>query len=123
PARALNNLRELAQDPDVVAVMCTRYSPVVVETLPEIHRLKLPLLDPWAAADGITDNGYIPNYVFRLSLRDAWALAAMMRYAKQKGAHKVASSRPTPNGAQQPQSRETRRHPGNPPGNRQRPVV
>ncbi|BBL72736.1 amino acid ABC transporter substrate-binding protein [Methylogaea oryzae] len=89
PARALNNLRELAQDPDVVAVMCTRYSPVVVETLPEIHRLKLPLLDPWAAADGITDNGYIPNYVFRLSLRDAWALAAMMRYAKQKGAHKV----------------------------------
>lgn len=89
PARSLNNLRELAQDPDVVAVMCARYSPVVVEMLPEIHRLKLPLLDPWAAADSITDNDYSPNYVFRLSLRDSWALAVMMRHALKSGIRKV----------------------------------
>jgi branched-chain amino acid transport system substrate-binding protein len=89
PARSLNNLRELAADPDVIAVMCARYSPVVVELLPEIHRLGMPLLDPWAAADGIIDNGYQPNYVFRLSLRDSWALQVMMRHAKSLGAMKV----------------------------------
>jgi len=89
PARSLNNLRELAADPDVVAVMCARYSPVVVELLPEIHRLRMPLLDPWAAADAITDNGYSPNYVFRLSLRDSWALEVMMRHALNLGARKV----------------------------------
>jgi branched-chain amino acid transport system substrate-binding protein len=89
PARSLNNLRELAADPDVVAVMCGRYSPVVVEILPEIHRLKMLMLDPWAAADSITDNDYSPNYVFRLSLRDSWALQVMMRHALKGGARKV----------------------------------
>lgn len=89
PARSLNNLRELAADPDVVAVMCARYSPVVVELLPEIHRLKMPLLDPWAAADSITDNDYSPNYVFRLSLKDSWALQVMMRHALKSGFRKV----------------------------------
>jgi len=89
PARSLNNLRELAADPDVIAVMCARYSPVVVEILPEIHRLKMPLLDPWAAADAITDNEYRPSYVFRLSLRDSWALQVMLRHASKLGHRKV----------------------------------
>lgn len=89
PARSLNNLRELAADPSVVAVLCARYSPVVVEMLPEIHRLKMPVLDPWAAADSIVDNGYTPNYVFRLSLKDEWALSVMMRHALKSGARKV----------------------------------
>lgn len=89
PARSLNNLRELAADPDVVAVMCARYSPVVVELLPEIHRLKMLMLDPWAAADSITENDYSPNYVFRLSLRDSWALQVMMRHALKSGIRKV----------------------------------
>lgn len=89
PARSLNNLRELAADPDVVAVMCARYSPVVVELLPEVHRLKMPMLDPWAAADSITENDYSPNFVFRLSLRDSWALQVMMRHALKSGIRKV----------------------------------
>ncbi|MDO9144872.1 ABC transporter substrate-binding protein [Rhodoferax sp.] len=89
PARSLNNLRELAADPDVVAVMCGRYSPVVVEMLPEIHRLKMLMLDPWAAADAITENDFTPNYVFRLSLRDSWALPVMMRHALKQGHRKV----------------------------------
>jgi branched-chain amino acid transport system substrate-binding protein len=89
PARSLKNLRELAADPDVVAVLCARYSPVVVELLPEIHRLKMLVLDPWAAANSITDNDYSPNYVFRLSLKDSWALQVMMRHALKSGARKV----------------------------------
>lgn len=89
PARALNNLRELAADPDMVAVLSGRFSPVVVELLPEIHRLKMLMLDPWAAADPITDHNYRPNYVFRLSLRDTWALQVMMRHALKSGARRV----------------------------------
>lgn len=89
PARSLNNLRELAADPNVVAVLCGKFSPVVVEALPEIHRLKLPLLDPWAAADPITDHEYRPGYVFRLSLRDSWAIEAMVRHAKDRKLRKL----------------------------------
>lgn len=89
PARAANNLRELAADPDVVAVLCGKYSPVAVELLPEIHRLKIPFLDPWAAADPITDHGFSPDYVFRLSLRDTWAVGAMMDHAGRRGLRRL----------------------------------
>lgn len=90
PARAGNNLRELAADSDVVAVMCGKYSPTVVDLLPEIHRLKIPYLDPWAAADPITAHGFSPDYVFRLSMRDTWAVQAMLRHAKQRGLSRLA---------------------------------
>ena len=90
PARALNHLREVAADPAVVAVMCGKYSPVVIDLLPEIHRLQMPYLDPWAAADPITDNGYSPNFVFRLSMRDSWAMQAMLQQASKHGAKRVA---------------------------------
>lgn len=89
PARSIKNLREFAADPTVVAVLCGRYSPVVVEAIPEIHRLKLPLLDPWAAADSITAHDFRPNYIFRLSLRDTWAMQVMIRHAGQRGLHKL----------------------------------
>ncbi len=89
PARSLNNLRELATDPDVVAVMCARYSPVVVEILPEIHRLGMILLDPWAAADSITEHSFSPSYVFRVSLSDSLALQVAMRYGQKISARKI----------------------------------
>jgi branched-chain amino acid transport system substrate-binding protein len=81
PARAAENLRELAADPSVVAVMCGKHSPVVQHLLPLIHELGMPLLDPWAAADDITRYPRTPNFVFRLSLTDSWALDAMLRSA------------------------------------------
>jgi branched-chain amino acid transport system substrate-binding protein len=89
PARSLANLRELAAMPDLVAVYCGRFSPTVLEAIPLIHELKLPLLDPWGSADGIVDNGRSPNYVFRLSLRDSWAMPTMLRHASAKGAKRV----------------------------------
>ncbi len=89
PARALENLKELAAQPDLVAVFGGRLSPPLLDSLPLIHELKLPLLDPWASADGIVDNGYAPNYVFRLSLRDGWAMPTMLRHAAKKGAKQV----------------------------------
>lgn len=89
PARFIKNLHEFAADPNIVAVFCGRYSPVVVEAIPDIHRLKLPLLDPWAAADLITTHDFRPNYIFRLSLRDTWAVQVMIRHAKRRGMSKL----------------------------------
>lgn len=89
PARSVVNIEELAANPDVAAVFCGRFSPTVLDSLVTIHRLQIPMLDPWAAADGITDNGYQPNYVFRLSLRDSWAMQAMIPYAGVKKANKL----------------------------------
>ncbi len=89
PARSIANIKDLAGNPNVVAIFCGKYSVVVSAALPTIHALKIPLLDPWAAADDIVDNNYKPNYVFRLSLRDSWAMAAMLAYAERKGAHRV----------------------------------
>lgn len=89
PARSIENIKELAGMPDLVAVFCGRFSPTVLEALPAIHSVGLPLLDPWGAADAIIDNGYTPNYAFRLSLRDSWAIPVMMRHARSKGATQV----------------------------------
>lgn len=89
PARSGENLSELAAMPDLVAVFCGRFSPVVLENLDLVHQLGLILLDPWASADGITENGRQPSYVFRLSLRDRWAMPVMMRHAKAKGASRI----------------------------------
>lgn len=85
PARARANIEELARTPDVVAVFTGKFSPVALEALPLIHKLKMPLLDPWGAADGIIDNGYVPNYAFRLSMRDTWAMNHMLEAARNSG--------------------------------------
>lgn len=89
PARSIQNLRELAALPDLVAVFCGKYSPVVVEALPVIHELRLPLLDPWAAADPITDHTYRPSYTFRLSLKDSWAMDTILSSAIQRGFRRI----------------------------------
>lgn len=91
PARGIDNFRELAANASVVAVFCGRFSPVALELVPLANELGLPLLDPWAAADGITaraDRG--PSHVFRLSLTDSWALATMLDHARQRGHRRLA---------------------------------
>jgi len=85
PARALRNIAELAALPDMVAVFCGKFSPVAQEAIPLVHALGLIYLDPWAAADAILDHGYVPSYVFRLSLRDSWAMAALLDAARARG--------------------------------------
>jgi branched-chain amino acid transport system substrate-binding protein len=89
PARGVENLRALAERKDLVAVLCGKFSPVVLEQIPLLSELKVPLLDPWAAADSIVDNGQRPNYVFRLSLRDSWAMQTMLGYASSRGFTRV----------------------------------
>jgi branched-chain amino acid transport system substrate-binding protein len=89
PARALENVRELAANPDVVAVMTGKFSPVVEELIPLVHELELPLLAPWSASDAIVRNGRNPNFVFRLSLNDTWAIEALFGAAERQGLRRV----------------------------------
>jgi branched-chain amino acid transport system substrate-binding protein len=90
PARAIDHLRELAENPDVTAVFCGRFSPVALELAPVANQKQMLLLDPWAAADGITKAAGKPNYVFRLSLTDTWAMDAMLRHALNRKLDRLA---------------------------------
>ena len=91
PARGVDNFQTFAARPDVVAVFCGRFSPVALEIAPLAGKLGLPLLDPWAAADGITQqHGRGPNFVFRLSLTDSWAIEAMLDHARARGFQRIA---------------------------------
>ncbi len=83
-AIAVDNLKNLAEIPDLVAVFGGKFSPVYIECLPIAQELGILLLDPWGSADPITENHYRPSYVFRLSLKDAWAGPAFVRFAKQQ---------------------------------------
>ena len=53
PARAKQNTKEFGEDPDIVAIFCSRFSTVVIDTVETAHQYTLPLLDPWAASDKI----------------------------------------------------------------------
>lgn len=85
PARGVADLREFARKADTIAVFGGKFSPVMLDMAPVANELEIPLLDPWAAADGIVDNGFDPNYVFRLALKDSWALSAMIDHARRQG--------------------------------------
>jgi branched-chain amino acid transport system substrate-binding protein len=82
-AKARDNLRTLAANPDLVAVFGGKYSPIYMECLPLAQELGILLLDPWGSADPITDNAVRGSYAFRLSLKDSWAGAAFVRFARE----------------------------------------
>lgn len=83
-AMGVDNLRELAKVPDLVAVFGGKFSPVYIECVPVAQELGMPLLDPWGSADPITDHNHRPSFTFRLSLKDSWAGPAFVRFASQR---------------------------------------
>ena len=85
PARAVQHNRELADKPDMVAVFGGKFSSAIIESLPVIHEKKLLMMTPWSANNKVVDNGYRPNYVFRLSITDTWAVDAMLNHALKNG--------------------------------------
>lgn len=72
-ARGRDNMNYLSRQDNLVAVFCGIYSPIALSVLDIVHKKKIIFLDPWAAATKIVDNGYSPNYVFRVSVRDDFA--------------------------------------------------
>ena len=89
PARGVANLKDLAAQPGLVAVLGGRFSPVVIEQLPVIAEKKIPFLAVWSSADNVVRNHMQPNYVFRVSLRDSLAMPFMLRHASQRGFRRV----------------------------------
>lgn len=83
-AIGVDNLEELAQMKDLVAVFGGKFSPIYVECIPVAQKLEIPLMDPWGSADQITDHHLSPSYMFRLSLKDSWAAPAFVKFAKKQ---------------------------------------
>lgn len=75
--------------PDMVAVFGGRFSPVMSEVVKPAHELKVVLLAPWASATNIINNGFQPNYAFRLALNDLIAMPAMIDRARSIGRPKL----------------------------------
>ncbi len=73
PARGIDNIEEFAQMEDLVAVIGGLHTPVAMAELETIHRRRIIYLDPWAAGTPVIENGYNPNYAFRVSVRDEYA--------------------------------------------------
>lgn len=73
PARGVDNLREMAGEKHLAAVIGGLHTPVALAELPVIHENKLIYLGPWAAGTPVVKNGYDPNFVFRVSVRDEFA--------------------------------------------------
>ncbi len=84
PARGVANAQAMAQIPDLVAIFSAKLSPVALDLVPVVHKLGLPLLATWSAADGIIDHGQHPSFSFRLSLRDDWAVGELLRALRER---------------------------------------
>ncbi len=89
PARGVDNLRELAAIPDLVAVLGGRYSPAIIEQLSLIREHKVPFIAVWSSADQIMRNDMHPNFVFRVSLRDSLAMPFMLDHTAKRGLRRV----------------------------------
>jgi branched-chain amino acid transport system substrate-binding protein len=88
-ARGIANFEEFAAVTDLVAIINDRFSPVILQQLEPAHTKQMLLLGVWGAADDITEHAFTPSYTFRLSLKDSWAMPAMLSRALEKVGDKV----------------------------------
>jgi branched-chain amino acid transport system substrate-binding protein len=94
PARGIANLREFGDNKSLVAFLTGKFSPVALEQVKFLPDYNLIMLDPWAAADGIVNNGQAPNWAFRLSMNDSIAVRAVLNRAARKGYRKIGAILP-----------------------------
>lgn len=94
-ARARNNFIEFAKRPDLVAVYGGKFSPATMQTMGLSNQLPMLSISVWGAADPISENPSEYPFVYRLSLRDQWAIPAMMQHAKARyGADRLCEVMP-----------------------------
>lgn len=82
PARGKDNIVELAEIADLVAVIGGLHTPVAMAELEIIHEKKVIYLGAWAAGTPVVRNKYDPNYVFRVSVRDEFAAEFLLKQAQ-----------------------------------------
>lgn len=85
PARGIDNIEAFAQMEDLVAVVGGIHTPVAIAELETIHRHEIIYLGPWAAGTPVVENGFDPNFVFRVSVRDEFAGGFLIEKALERG--------------------------------------
>ena len=85
PSRGIDNIDEFAAMDNLVAVVGGVHTPVALAELETIHRHGVVYLGPWAAGTPVVDNGFDPNYVFRVSVRDEHAGGFLVDAARARG--------------------------------------
>jgi branched-chain amino acid transport system substrate-binding protein len=85
PVRGVDNMLDFAEMDNLVAVVGGIHRPVSLAQLKNIHRNRIIYLGPWAAGTPIVENGYSPNYVFRVSVRDQHAGGFLIKAARDRG--------------------------------------
>lgn len=89
PDRGLDNLAAFSEVRDLIGVFGGIHTPVAIRELEFIHTNDLLYFCPWAAGTPIVKNGYSPNHVFRVSVRDEYAGGFLVRRALQRGGKKI----------------------------------
>lgn len=89
PGRASAYMKELQGKENLVGVFGGKFSPVVMKMTEESKKYQIPLFVPWAAADVITTDKNNSEFVFRLSMRDSWAMSKITERAVKSGYKKV----------------------------------
>ena len=79
--RGRDNFVSLAKQQDLIAVLGGKHSPVIVESIPDAQQMKVPYISVWGSANQITDTVTTDSYMFRLSLKDEWGVAALLAQA------------------------------------------
>ncbi len=79
--RGRDNYVALASQKDMIAVLGGKHSPVIVETIGDAQQMKVPYVSVWGSANQITDTVTTDSYMYRLSLKDEWGVAALLDQA------------------------------------------
>ena len=79
--RGRDNYIALASQKDMIAVLGGKHSPVIVETIADAQQMKVPYISVWGSANQITDTVTTDSYMYRLSLKDEWGVAALLNQA------------------------------------------
>ena len=79
--RGRDNYVALAGQKDLVAVLGGKHSPVIIETIPDAQKMQVPYISVWGSANQITDSVTSDSYMFRVSLKDEWGVAALLAEA------------------------------------------
>jgi branched-chain amino acid transport system substrate-binding protein len=85
PARAAEQLPELADTPDLVAVLGGLHGAALIPSLPLIHERQLILLAPWTATTELIEHGLKPSYTFRVSASDPLVSEFLVTHALKGG--------------------------------------
>jgi len=84
PTKSISNIQNFAKNSELVAILGGQHSPVIIGAMESIQNAAVPFLATWSSAAAVVDNGYHPNFVFRLSANDQLSAPYIIDYALKK---------------------------------------